>query len=172
MNRRTWAPRGETPVQRVWDRYDRLSVISAVTVSPVRQHIGLPFHIHDANITADEVVAFLQALRRQLQRPLIVILDRWQVHRAAVKRLQAAGLQGFNFEWLPAYAPQLNPVEARWSYTKFSQLANYVPDDVQRLRSTVRYSLRKQANHAQIKRSFFQTAKLRLARVHSPRRGQ
>ncbi len=32
--RRTWAPRGETPVHRSWDRHDRLSVISAITVSP------------------------------------------------------------------------------------------------------------------------------------------
>src|SRR5690606_27272177 len=34
VNRRTWAPCGETPVQRAWDRYDRLSVIGAITISP------------------------------------------------------------------------------------------------------------------------------------------
>lgn len=162
VNRRTWAPRGETPLQRAWDRYDRLSVISAVTLSPQRQRISLPFQIHETNITAADVVAFLRALRRQLQRPLIVILDRWQVHRSAVKRLQAAGLKGLDFEWLPAYAPQLNPVEARWSYTKFSQMANYVPDDICRLRTTVRHSLRKQASKAHLTRSFFRTAQLRL----------
>lgn len=149
-------------MQRAWDRYDRLSVISAVTLSPIRQHIGLPFQIHDANITADDVVAFIKAMRRQLQRPLIIILDRWQVHRSAVRRLQAAGLQGLEFEWLPAYAPELNPVEARWSYTKFGQLANYVPDDVRQLRRTVRQSFRKQAPNGRLKHSFFQTAKLKL----------
>ena len=30
VNRRTWAPSGKTPVQRAWDRYDRLRVIGAV----------------------------------------------------------------------------------------------------------------------------------------------
>ena len=41
VNRRTWAPRGETPVQRAWDRYDRLSVIGAVALSPTRRRISL-----------------------------------------------------------------------------------------------------------------------------------
>ena len=30
---------------------------------------------------------------------------------------------------LPAYAPQLNPVEAVWSWQKWGRLANYVPDN-------------------------------------------
>ena len=33
-------------------------------------------------------------------------------------------------EWLPAYAPDLNPVEAMWSCTKYGDLANYTPDDL------------------------------------------
>ena len=66
VNRRTWAPRGETPVQRAWDRYDRLSVIGAVTLSPTRRHISTPFQIHDDNVRTAEVVAFVKQLRRQL----------------------------------------------------------------------------------------------------------
>lgn len=31
-------------------------------------------------------------------------------------------------ERLPPYAPELNPVEAVWSWLKYGQLANYVPD--------------------------------------------
>lgn len=30
--RRTWAPRGQTPILRQWDRRDRLSTISVLTV--------------------------------------------------------------------------------------------------------------------------------------------
>lgn len=162
MNRRTWAPRGETPVQRAWDRYDRLSVISAITVSPARRSIGLPFQIHDDNIRTDEAVAFIRQLRRQLRRPLIIIWDRWPVHRAAAKRIAASRLQQIDFEWLPAYAPELNPVEPRWSHTKFSQMANYVPDDTRQLKATVRRSLRKQVGNQQLKKSFFKSAKLKL----------
>lgn len=122
----------------------------------------MPFQIQQANIVTADVVTFVRRLRRQLQRPLLVILDRWPVHRAAVKRLQAARLQGLDFEWLPAYAPELNPVEPRWSYTKYSDLANYVPDDVRALKNAVRHSLRKPSRNARLKRSFFRSAKLSL----------
>jgi hypothetical protein len=40
--RLTWVPKGETLIQYSWDRHDRLSVISAITLSPVRQQLGLP----------------------------------------------------------------------------------------------------------------------------------
>jgi putative transposase len=33
-------------------------------------------------------------------------------------------------ERLPAYAPDLNPVEAVWSWLKWGRLSNFVPDDL------------------------------------------
>jgi transposase len=162
VNRRTWAPCGVTPIQRAWDRHDRLSVISAVTLSPRRQRIGLPFQIFGDNIRTPEVVAFVQQLRRQLRRPLIIIWDRWRVHRAAYDQLQTLELNDLAFEWLPAYAPELNPAEPRWSHIKFSALANYVPYDTGQLHGAVRRSLTKQESNLQLKRSFFKAAKLKL----------
>lgn len=162
MNRRTWAPRGETPQQRAWDRYDRLSVIGATTVSPTRRQIGLPFQIHGDNIRTAEVVAFLQQLRRSLRKPLIIVWDRWSVHRATAKHFSQFGKAKIEFEWLPAYAPELNPVEARWSHTKYADLANYVPENTETLTDAVDQSLHNQANRHQLKRSFFKTAKLSI----------
>jgi hypothetical protein len=43
--RRTFAPRGQTPIIKSWDRHDRISAISAVTVSPKRRRLGLYFHL-------------------------------------------------------------------------------------------------------------------------------
>lgn len=149
-------------MQRAWDRYDRLSVISAITISPQRRRINLPFQIHDDNIRTGEVVAFVKQLRRKLRRPLIIIWDRWSVHRAAARQLEASRLKNVEFEWLPAYAPELNPVEPRWSYTKFSQMANYIPDDARQLKRTVRHSLKQQSDNQQLKRSFFKAAQLNL----------
>jgi len=162
VNRRTWAPRGETPVQRAWDRYDRLSVISAVTLSPQRQRIGVPFQIHSDNIRTPETVAFVKQLRKQLRRPIIVVWDRWKVHRAAARQIDTSRLKNVDFEWLPAYAPELNPVEGRWSHTKFGQLANFVPHDTPQLKRTVRRSLKRQTRNHHLKRSFFKTARLKL----------
>jgi transposase len=149
-------------VQRAWDRYDRLSVISAVTLSPTRRQIGLPFQSHDDNVRTGEAVAFVKQLRRQLGRPLIVVWDRWQVHRSAAKQIATSRTKSIEFEWLPAYAPELNPVEPRWSHTKYGQLANFVPDDAPQLKRSVRAALKKQNGNHTLKRSFFRAARLNL----------
>jgi len=149
-------------VQRAWDRYDRLSVIGAITLSPTRTRLSVPFQIHSDNIRTAEVVAFIRALRASKRGPLIVILDRWSVHRAAAKQILDSRLRNIEFEWLPAYAPELNPVEALWSHTKYGELANFVPDDTPQLQRTVRKSLKSQARDQGLKTSFFQTAKLRI----------
>jgi hypothetical protein len=172
VNRRTWAPCGQTPVQRAWDRYDRLSALGAVTLSPQRQRIRTPFQIYDDHVRTHEVVTFVKRLRRQLQRPLILCWDRWQVHRAAAKRLVASRLTDIDFEWLPAYAPELNPVEPRWSHAKFGKLANFVPDDTQELKRSVRNTLNHQARSPSLKQSFFKTAQLELDEAYSLRRDQ
>jgi hypothetical protein len=162
VNRRTWAPCGQTPIQRAWDRYDRLSVIGAVALPPSRRRISTPFQIHDDHVRTDEVVSFVKQLRRACRRPLIICWDRWQVHRSAAKRLAASRIANINFEWLPAYAPELNPVEPRWSHAKFGKLANFVPDDTPELKRAVRSTLKNQNHSHRIKQSFFKAAQLTL----------
>ena len=44
--------------------------------------------------------------------------------------LNPALAKDLTLERLPAYAPDLNPVEAVWSWLKYGQLANFVPDGV------------------------------------------
>jgi transposase len=155
VNRRTWARRGQTPVQPVWDRHDRLSVIGALTVSAQRRRIGTPFQIHPRNLCADEVVNFIRQLRKQLQRPPIICWDRLQVHRPAKKKIAATRMRDIDFEWLPAYCPKLNPVEARWSNTKYADLANFVPDHTSHLKRTVRSALQEHQSNHHLKHSSF-----------------
>jgi len=110
VNRRTWAPEGCTPVQRSWDRRDRLSVIGAVILSPTRTRVGCCFDVQRKNVKTDDVIGFLRRLRKKVCRPLIVVWDRWSVHRSAEKRILEKGWKGIEFEQLPAYCPELNPV--------------------------------------------------------------
>jgi hypothetical protein len=42
--RRTFAPRGKTPVNRVADPHARISVIGAITVDPRRERVGLIYN--------------------------------------------------------------------------------------------------------------------------------
>jgi len=162
VRRRTWAPRGQTPVHRCWDRHTRISVIGAVTLAPRLLRTGLYFELYDHNITTPDVVSFLRQVHRQVRRPLIVVLDRWGVHRSAVRKLEAASAPWLEVEWLPAYAPDLNPVEAVWSYTKYSQLANFLPYDEFELGHEVQKSLLNQYHDHALKESYFCTARLDL----------
>ena len=129
--RRTWAPVGERPVMYCWDRHDRLSVIAGLTLSARRRRVGLYFAVHEANVKAPEVEAFVRRVRRQVGRDLIVVLDRLQAHRSAAKRM--AGDDRFKFEWLPPYAPDLNPVEGVWAVAKYHRMANHQIDGVDAL---------------------------------------
>ena len=160
--RRTWAPQGPTPIHPSWDRHDRLSVITAITVSPERQRFGLHFRIHEHNITFVEVMAFLTLVHQRLRRKCIVVLDRLNAHRKAVRLLQAAHPDWCEVLWLPAYAPELNPVELAWNHTKYADLANFIPEDVHHLHRAVTASLTDMRTKGHLIRSFFKHAGLEL----------
>ena len=68
--RKTWAPIGCTPTVRHSYRRDKLSAISAVSVSQARTRMGLYMHLHPDNITGAEVVVFLRDLLRHLRGPI------------------------------------------------------------------------------------------------------
>lgn len=89
-------------------------------------------------------------------------MDRWQVHRAGAKRLLRRFPKQVEIEWLPAYAPELNPVEQVWNRTKYTDLANYIPDDIHSLGRAVAGSIRHTRSQAPLLRSFFRYCKLKL----------
>jgi transposase len=130
--RRTWAPRGQTPLVHHRYRHDKVSAISAVTVSPTRHHCGLYAHFHLANITHVEVAIFLRELLRHLAGPIIVVWDGGTIHRGAAVRHLLARHPRLQVERFPAYAPELNPDELVWNYLK-RDLANGRPDTLDEL---------------------------------------
>jgi putative transposase len=158
--RRTWAPTGQRPVLYCWDRHDRLSVIAGLTLSAHRRRIGLYFAIHRRNVQTAEVEEFIRQVQQHVHRPLLVVMDRLAAHRAAAKRLARA--KWFTCVWLPGYAPDLNPVEALWSQTKYSDLANYVPEDALDLEIAAESSLEDTEGDQTLLQSFFHAARLKL----------
>lgn len=164
--RRTLAPRGQTPILDAWDRRDRLSAISCLTLSPVRARPGLYFHLLPVNQTvhAEDVVAFLKELRQQLGGPLTVIWDRHRIHgKAKVVRDYLAKHPEIVAEDLPAYAPQLNPDEWVWSWTKYGRLSNLAARDSEQLWDGVIEALIDLKFRPDLLNSFFHDADLPLA---------
>jgi transposase len=134
--RRTWAPTGKTPLLRHWQRHDRVSVISGLSVSPRRQRLGLYFQLHDQNLHAAEVCEFLRDLLRHLRGPVIVLWDNGNIHKGPLIRSLCAQFPRLHLEPLPPYAPELNPDEGVWTLAK-GRLANGRPDDRSVLRAHI-----------------------------------
>jgi len=125
--RRTWAPSGETPLLSCWDRRDRLSAISCITVSPQRARLNFYFTLlpDNTNATAEHVVTFLRQLKAQLGGPFTVLWDGANIHnRAGLVKAYLAEHPEIVAETLPGYAPELNPDEGVWGWTKYGRLAN------------------------------------------------
>jgi transposase len=165
--RRSWALRGQTPILRCWDRRDRLSVIGAITVPPSRERhrLGAVFRIHTKNIKTPEATEFLRVLDRHVRGPMIVVQDKLNVHRAAVRCWLAgrpADAPRVMVEWLPSYAPELNPAEQLWNNGKRGDLANLAPTDRDDLRGHVRRSLIRQRCSPNLLASAFDHAGLPL----------
>ena len=81
--RRTYAPRGKTPIVEAWYRKGRISAISAVTVSPVRRRPNLFFRLlaDDANAHGEDTVAFLAQLRGEIKGPMTILWDQSKIHQ-------------------------------------------------------------------------------------------
>src|SRR3972149_4833667 len=161
--RRSWAPSGQTPTHYSWDRRDRLSAISAITVSPTRRRLGVDFgNLHHHNVIPDDFEQFIAHVLRRLGRPITAVMDRYQVHRSAAKRLQARFGHRVRIERLPAYAPDLNPDEQVRNRAKYTDLANFIPDDIHALGRAMAASFRRTRSQQSLLRSFFKHAKLPL----------
>jgi transposase len=136
--RRTWAPRGSKPVLHCWDRRDRLSAISCITVSPRAGRLNLYFDLLSHNVHGEDVVAFLRRLKAQLGGPLTVLWDGSNVHsKAKVVKAFLAEHPEIVAENLPAYAPELNPDEMVWGWSKNGRLANLAAEDTDQLAEEV-----------------------------------
>lgn len=121
-------------------RHDRLSVISGISIAPRRKHVGLYFQIHDTNIRNDAVCAFVRHLLRHLRGHVILVWDNASIHKGQRMRDLCERFPRLHVEFLPAYAPQLNPDEEVWAYAK-GRLANGRPEDLCTLDRQLRRAL-------------------------------
>jgi len=162
--RRTWAPRGQTPVlyQRGRSR-QKVSVIAALVIPPRRNRVQCFFRLApDASIDACGVRAFLGPLMRAVRTPVTIIWDRSNTHRGTVMQRWLASHPRVRVELLPPYAPELNPVELVWGHTKRNPLANYAPPDLDALVRATRTGTRRLARNQPVLRALIRHCGLSL----------
>ncbi len=108
------------------------------------------------------MIWLLELLHRHYGHHVVVIWDGWYVHRSVAAYFEELHPDWFTFEPLPSYAPELNPVEQCWNHTKYTDLANFIPDDVDHLQKAVDGSIKQLSRDQRLLRSFFGYCKLPL----------
>ena len=139
-------------------------MIAALVVSPQRRRVRAYFRLYpDANLNGERVESFLRQLLRTLRVPVELIWDRLNVHCGEpVKSFLARRKQRLRMHLLPAYAPELNPVELIWSYAKANPMANFAPRELSELVDRTEATTREIESNERLLRSFLQHSPLSL----------
>jgi len=123
--------------------------------------VELLFRLYPGAVKKAQVLDFLQALVRHLRLPLLVVWDRLPGHRSRLVQDYIASLQGWiHQEYLPPYAPELNPVEFIWAHWKQHELPNLCPKDYYQLSEAARRTLRRMRRRPRLITAFWQQASL------------
>ena len=114
--RRTWAPRGGTPVLIHSFNWKKLLVCLAVGFRWDGRCYQVWFRTFLGSCNRHRVLAYLETLARHVGgRRVILIWDQLPAHKSTLVRdYLDAQRHWLRVEWLPGYAPELNPAEPLW----------------------------------------------------------
>lgn len=151
---RTYAPEGETPVLPEWQTRDHLSVMGGIT--PARRLYTLA---RQKSLNGLHTIEFLIHLLHYADRWL-VIWDRSPIHRRGevTEYVNSLPRRKIHTEFLPGYAPDLNPVEWAWKHLKYVEMRNLVCLDLEELHQEFHMAVGRLRHKARLFDSFFQGA--------------
>lgn len=145
---RTWSRRGRTPIIRVRGRSRRrLSVAALVCYKPGQRSRLIYRPAPDRRADGRKSFAWtdyrdlIAVAHAQLGGPIVLVWDNLNTHLTAGMKQYIAAHDWLTVYQLPAYAPQLNPVEGIWSLIR-RNLANTAFTDPEHLIAAVRRELR------------------------------
>jgi transposase len=128
---RTYGRKGATPVVHEWQSREHLSVMGGV--EPAGKIYVL---VRRRSLNGLHTVEFLKHLLRHVGRRLMVLWDGSPIHRRREVKDFLAGDEGrrVRAERLPAYAPDLNPLDASiWNRLKNVEMRNRACLDLEEL---------------------------------------
>jgi DDE superfamily endonuclease len=124
--RRTWSPRGDTPVLRHRFGWTKASMAAALGYRPDGSAARLCFHLQQPSYDTDTLIGVLDQLGTFYAGQRVVLIwdglsSHWSIRMRAYLDSHRDWLCA---ERLPAYAPELNAVEYLWANLKGVELAN------------------------------------------------
>ena len=149
---RTWGRRGHTPLVKVTGGSNtRVSLAALIAIKPGYAP-RLLYRVHRTRrrrgdtrkgFTETGYARLFDAAHQQLAGPIVVVWDNLNVHRRAELRAFTEAQAWLRVFRLPAYAPDLNPVEGIWSVLKGGVLANLAVASFGHLVQVIRHGLKK-----------------------------
>lgn len=119
------------------------------------------FRLFAGSIRSPQIVEFLKALSEVIGKKLLIIWDRLQAHKSKLVRAFVEQRNGeIALEYLPAYAPELNPVECIWGYLKSHEMPNFCAKDLGHLKQAARSRLRSMQRRTTLVAAFWKQAEL------------
>jgi transposase len=154
--RRTWAPRGETPVLEHFFNWKKLSISAVLCYHWNAEATKLFFQTREGSYDTKSLIEFLEGLRHELHgQKVLLIWDGLPAHKSLeMKSYLAKQRKWLVVEQLPGYAPDLNPVELLWGNIKGRELANRCVDMFSELEGAVRTGLRRVGKSVKLAFSF------------------
>jgi transposase len=159
--RRTWAPKGRTPVLRHhYRRGKQISMCGLVAYRPGQDDHQEPaawmgFDLLEGAYDTRQCIRVLEGLGSQLgHQPVTVLWDNLGAHHAGALKEWAATQPWLVVEYLPSYAPELNPVEGLWANLKGCELANRCCADRKELIATAQVGSIRARRDPDLLRSF------------------
>ena len=132
--KRTWAPKGQTPIIRYRLDHKKLSAINALALSPKRKHMALYIRFQRQSFKGPDVLRFLKHLLKHLRGPVMLLWDQSRIHRDGQVQTFIENHPRLQVEEFPGYAPELNPAEYVWMQAD-SALANSAPEEIAALKA-------------------------------------
>jgi transposase len=153
--KRTWAPKGQTPVLQYHFNWKTLSAVAGITFW------NFYFRLFAGAIRSPQIIEFLTYLLRHLPSKLLIVWDGLPVHRSrAVWEFVRQQRGRIWLEFLPAYAPELNPTEYIWGHLKQHELANFCPKDLRELSGHAIRALKRMRRRPRLVMAFWEQADL------------
>ena len=151
---RTWGRRGRTPVVKVTAQGSkRVSIAALIATRPgaATERARLIYRTHldrgsgkrrRKGFTETDYARLLDGAHQELGGAMVLVWDNLPTHTSCAMRQLIAARSWLTVFQLPAYAPELNPVEGVWSSMK-SSLANLTKQGIDQLVVLVKTRLKR-----------------------------
>lgn len=118
---KTWAPKGQTPVQNATGKRGGIAAMSAIS-----SRGRLVFRLLEKRINSDDIISFLsQILKHHKRRHVVIVMDKASCHVSKKTKAFIESQRRLHVFYLPSYSPDWNPDEQVWNHLKNQEMKGH-----------------------------------------------